>query len=389
MLRETLGAIHRLEDLPQLAGALGFSPVWRELPAGCLGTTRAAVVGRSGEFEWYGVSGVSSGAVRRVARALAGRGLPAAVFALDQAARCVVIAAGDAPPLALALDGPDPLGLARLERCRARASELALATAFRIGEALAGRGIDDRFFAEFRRTLANVMAAMPGRIPLADCHAIALLQLTRILFLYFIETKGWLGGGGERRVLREAVDRCLSERRSLHRDLLDPLFFGTLNRPYAVRSRLAQRFGPVPFLNGGLFEPHPLERRWRATLPTPVLRDAFDGLFERFHFTLAPSSGESIAPDMLGRVFEGVMEPGERHATGTYYTPTPLVDGVLREAFVAWCWAVNGFFSVTSSVLATLLSITLGFQAVMYVALAIYAIGVLALGAVAQRPASA
>ena len=56
-----------------------------------------------------------------------------------------------------------------------------------------------------------------------------------------------------------------------------------------------------------------------------------------------------------------------------------------REPFVAWCWAVNGFFSVTSSVLATLLSIALGFQAVLYVALAIYAIGVLALGSLAQR----
>jgi MFS family permease len=52
-----------------------------------------------------------------------------------------------------------------------------------------------------------------------------------------------------------------------------------------------------------------------------------------------------------------------------------------REAFVAWCWAVNGFFSVTSSVLAALLSIAFGFRIVMYVALAIYVVGVLALHA--------
>ena len=50
---------------------------------------------------------------------------------------------------------------------------------------------------------------------------------------------------------------------------------------------------------------------------------------------------------------------------------------------------MNGFFSVTSSVLATLLSITLGFQAVMYVALAIYAAGVMAIGSLAQRRAPA
>ena len=42
----------------------------------------------------------------------------------------------------------------------------------------------------------------------------------------------------------------------------------------------------------------------------------FDQLFERFHFTLDAGHGERIAPDMLGRVFEGVMEPGERHGTG-------------------------------------------------------------------------
>ncbi|HLG05277.1 MAG TPA: hypothetical protein VI383_03925, partial [Gemmatimonadales bacterium] len=247
------------------------------------------------------------------------------------------------PPLTLDLDQPTPLGLARLERCAARPAEPALATGFRIAEALASRGVDDRFFAEFRRTLARVMEALPPRIPQADRHGLGLLQLTRILFLYFIESRGWLGaapgGGGGRRFLREAVDSCLAERRSLHRDLFDPLFFGTLNRPFEARSRLARRFGPVPFLNGGLFEPHPLERRWRVTLPTPVLREALDSLFERFHFTIGTDPippGETIAPDMLGRVFEGVMEPGERHDTGTYYTPARLVTAVLRDALAAW-----------------------------------------------------
>jgi hypothetical protein len=54
-----------------------------------------------------------------------------------------------------------------------------------------------------------------------------------------------------------------------------------------------------------------------------------------------------------------------------------------REAFVAWCWAVNGFFSVTSSVVAALLSIAFGFRVVMFVALGIYLVGVLALQAMA------
>ena len=334
MLWETLSEITRLEDLPRLVGALGFTPDWRELPDRCLGPGRTVVVGRQGEFEWYALATGEPATVVRTARTLAARGLPAAVVAIDPSARRLQLATGDAAALVLDLDAPQPLDLARLTRCVARPGELAWATAFRLGEALAARGVDDRFFAKFRQTLGSVTAALPGRIPAADRHALGLLCLTRVLFLYFIEAKGWLGG--RPRFLREAVDRCLAERRSLHRDLLDPLFFGTLNRPYASRSRLTRRFGPIPFLNGGLFEPHPLERRWRVTVPTPVLRDAFDGLFERFHFTLTETPGDAIAPDMLGRVFEGVMEPGERHATGSYYTPAALVEAVLQQALAAW-----------------------------------------------------
>ena len=48
------------------------------------------------------------------------------------------------------------------------------------------------------------------------------------------------------------------------------------------------------------------------------------------------------------------------------------------QEYVAWCWAVNGFFSVVASVLSTILSMTLGFQAVMYIGLALYAGGILA-----------
>ena len=50
-----------------------------------------------------------------------------------------------------------------------------------------------------------------------------------------------------------------------------------------------------------------------------------------------------------------------------------------HEEFVAWGWAVNGFFSVVSSVLATILSMTIGFSLVMVSALAIYLVGIAAL----------
>jgi hypothetical protein len=144
---------------------------------------------------------------------------------------------------------PTPSTWPGLQRCAARPDEAGLATALRLAEALAGRGIDDRFFAAFTTSLRSLIGGLPGRMPLPDRHALALLQLTRILFLYFVEAKGWLAG--RPRFLREEVDRCLAARRSLHRDLLRPLFFGTLNRPYGERGALARRFGPVPSSTAG------------------------------------------------------------------------------------------------------------------------------------------
>ncbi len=132
------------------------------------------------------------------------------------------------------------------------------------------------------------------------------------------------------------MDDCLFHRRAIHRHLLLPLFFGTLNQPRQRRHAAARAFGQIPFLNGGLFEPHPLERRHRPDIPDAIWRDAFDTLFERYHFTISEGAPGSIAPDMLGRVFEGVMEPGARKQSGTFYTPRALVRGLLDAALAGF-----------------------------------------------------
>jgi uncharacterized membrane protein len=54
------------------------------------------------------------------------------------------------------------------------------------------------------------------------------------------------------------------------------------------------------------------------------------------------------------------------------------------EEYVAWAWAVNGFFSVVASVLATLLSMSLGFGTVMVLALAVYGVAIVALRRIPQ-----
>jgi hypothetical protein len=335
-----LEAVRSIECLSGILAALGHVPLAELAPGvagrGAPGLGTALVVGRAGDFPWFAVQGPDAERLaRRVAGRLAIRGRLGGVMALDAADRRlgVAIAVEGLPSLQIDLARPSPTALACLTRLAGPAPGGALAYATQAADALSGEAVGRRFFRAFKATLDRMADGLPTRLRGEDRRSLALLQLTRVLFLYFIQSKGWLAG--QDRFLAEAVDRCLARRRRIHRDLLRPLFFGTLNRPAAERSRTARAFGAIPFLNGGLFEPHPLERSFRGDIPNPIWRDAFDGLFERFHFVVS-EEGPGIAPDMLGRVFEGVMAPSTRRASGSYYTPAALVRSVLDAALAAW-----------------------------------------------------
>jgi hypothetical protein len=339
-LKNCLRSIQSLSDLPRLVAMLGHRPVWEEVPdqawnRGTQRLLRVWAVGRTQELPWFAIE---SRAPERDAATLAGRisrrGGVGMVLALDPQVRRLIVAIGfeRLPHIAIDLTNPDPEGTTSLLRL-AGGPDGTLAFVTRAADALSAETVGRRFFREFRATLDRLAAGLPGPMAPDDRHSLALLQLTRVLFLYFIQAKGWLG---RERFLSEQVGRCLDRGRKIHRDLLRPLFFGTLNRPISERSRIASGFGPIPFLNGGLFEPHPLERRFRADIPNQLWLDAFERLFERFHFTVAERNRAGlVAPDMLGRVFEGVMAPEARRASGTFYTPSALVQRILEAALTA------------------------------------------------------
>src|SRR5207247_3889484 len=198
-----------------------------------------------------------------------------------------------------------------LERFSPLAGETSLALSLRIGEALASEGVTPRFFKAFRATLERLTDRLGAPRSRTERHTLALTALTRVLFLYFIQSKGWLDG--DSRYVTHLLDRALASRRHFHRSFLHALCFGALNRPAAQRSHAARALGSIPFLNGGLFEPSLLERQHGpAVWSNADWRDAFDSLFERFHFSVREhDAGDFVAPDMLGRVFEGVMDPDE------------------------------------------------------------------------------
>src|SRR6185437_11196248 len=160
---------------------------------------------------------------------------------------------------------------------------------------------------------------------------LALLHTSRLLFLSFLEAKGWLDG--DRAFLSHQFERCLTRGGGFERRVLRPLFFGTLNTPLARRASVARRFGRVPFLNGGLFSRAPLER---TTHGVEFSDDAYGrllfDLFGQYRFTAREESASwseaAVDPEMLGRAFESLMGGAERRRTGAFFTPFALVERV-------------------------------------------------------------
>ena len=190
----------------------------------------------------------------------------------------------------------------------------------------------DRFRTAVRDTAAQLRAAFP-REHRDHIDAEGLLILSRILFLYFVQQKGWLNG--ERRFLADRLDRA--GRCELFSGVLLPLFFGVLNTPRDQRTAAARQLGDIPYLNGGLFEPSSFERRHADLhLPNELLRRIIDEVFEKFAFSIDESdaAGNHIDPEMLGKVFESLMAADERAESGSFYTPRPIVDVLTERAIV-------------------------------------------------------
>ncbi|HEX9502283.1 MAG TPA: N-6 DNA methylase, partial [Thermoanaerobaculia bacterium] len=198
-----------------------------------------------------------------------------------------------------------------------------------------------QFFDRFRNAVREVEAVLREQFPKESNDATsgqALLILSRLLFLYFVQQKGWLNG--ERRFLVDRLEAALHSGHDFYESVLAPLFFGCLNTPIRDRHLPPRLLGNIPYLNGGLFEPSAFERRYaKLALPNALLQRVIDDVFERFAFSIdeIDSAGTHVDPEMLGKVFESLMSDDERAASGSFYTPKCIVDALTERAIAEWC----------------------------------------------------
>ncbi len=181
--------------------------------------------------------------------------------------------------------------------------------------------------------------------------------LGQIVFLYFLQKKGWLGvdkdkkwGEGNKRFLQDLFIISKSEKQNFFKDKLQYLFYEALakerNNDNSYYDKLNCR---IPFLNGGLFES---EYDWKnagISIPNDLFRndeknkagDLGTGVldvFDRYNFTIKedePLDKEvAVDPEMLGKVFENMLDIKERKSKGAYYTPREIVHYMCQESVI-------------------------------------------------------
>lgn len=180
--------------------------------------------------------------------------------------------------------------------------------------------------------------------------------LGQIVFLYFLQKKGWFGvprektwGDGDKKFLRNLFDNKQANK-NFFNDYLEPLFYEILakERDFDYYEKFDCK---IPFLNGGLFEPID-SYDWVHTdifLPDELFHntdttrggDVGTGIldvFDRYNFTVneaEPLETEvAVDPEMLGKVFENLLPENERQGKGTYYTPRVVVAYMCQQSLI-------------------------------------------------------
>ena len=181
--------------------------------------------------------------------------------------------------------------------------------------------------------------------------------LGQIVFLYFLQKKGWLGvsknerwGTGKKRFVQELNEQAQAEGVNFFKDKLQYLFYEALAKERDNINSYYERLQcRIPFLNGGLFEADYDWRNANITIPEQLFRneeknksgDIGTGVldvFDRYNFTIKedePLDKEvAVDPEMLGKVFENMLDITERKSKGAFYTPREIVHYMCQESLI-------------------------------------------------------
>ena len=205
--------------------------------------------------------------------------------------------------------------------------------------------VTQEFFKEYRKTFEKVERLIDWNTEKERKRLFTQKLFNRLMFIGFIQKKGWLKFQGSIDYLSALWEAYLKDdstsNKNFYKDRLSHLFFLGLNNPqeYDIASinnggLLKDLIGHVPYLNGGLFEQDEDDKDHEIIVSDDCIDSIIHNLFQRFAFTVTESTPldveVAVDPEMLGKVFEELVTG--RHESGSYYTPKPIVSFMCREA---------------------------------------------------------
>lgn len=158
--------------------------------------------------------------------------------------------------------------------------------------------------------------------------------------------KDW--GSGKKKFLRELFEKHKIEdknnKKTFFEDYLEPLFYNNFSEDRGEKQYSAEFNCRIPFLNGGLFDPYG-DYNWKETtfnLDDSLFSNDKDNgildIFDRYNFTINENDNYetevAVDPEMLGKVFENLLEVSDRKSKGAFYTPREIVRYMTNESIM-------------------------------------------------------
>lgn len=199
--------------------------------------------------------------------------------------------------------------------------------------------VTKQFYDKFKKEHGAFLQFIKGISDKTNQEWYASLMLNRLMFCYFIQKKGFLDNN--KNYLRDKLLACKSKKGkvkfySFYRDFLLVLFHKGLNEPTQSPDTKIE-IGKIPYLNGGLFDEHELEKNNDSI---DIADKAFERLFDFFdqyewHLdTRHTASGKDINPDVIGYIFEKYIN--DRANMGAYYTKEDITDYISKNCILPY-----------------------------------------------------
>ena len=195
--------------------------------------------------------------------------------------------------------------------------------------------VTKRFYERFKTEHASFLSFIKG-IPDKQMESwYASVMINRLMFLYFIQEKGFLNG--EKDYLRNKLAESTARKpNAYYAEFLSPLFFQGFARKKADRSPATNKLlGEIPYLNGGLFQKHQIEELHGKTIV--IVDKAFEKLFDFFkeynwHLDEREDRNDrEINPDVLGYIFEKYINQKQM---GAYYTKEDITEYISQNTII-------------------------------------------------------